>query len=500
MKQYRLLRSNKESGPYTAAELIEMGLKPYDLVWLDGRSAAWRYPCEMEEFKAHAPVVEEQPFDRFFKKTPAQKTVQPAAIAASAAPGGNIATATKPRIRVKADWNRVEQPVTAKAIKQVTAEEVPAALTTKESNKAASWQTSWLDWNEEQKAMGQAAKTNYEKPQVNDEPIAMQPALETKFSQSLDSLKQRYAETILKAKNATTFGWGKYKTVAAITIMAVAVLATGIWLGNNWHSKSNTAVMPLTAAVTTAAQPANPPITTAQANDENTQAAAGKAPAYSKEVVPDLNAEPVQQPAHTSVRTGVKKYSNSHPAAAPPKNAVAKTPAVVQPAKANAVARPAFIPPTDGGPGTRNKTVNPVVYAQAANNNPASNTTTVAYKPASGAGAETKETGIYTHLSKQAKTDDYVNVETYQPNSQTLENYTILVNNISDDIIDLVVLDIQYFNAAGKYKSGQTFSVKNIPVNQAATVKLPLVPGAASVKYKISLVSIDKKGVYIIGE
>src|SRR3954463_13156593 len=69
MKQYRLLRNNKESGPYSAEELITSGFKPYDLIWADGKSAAWRYPGEMEEFKLHAPAVEEQPFDRFYKKS-----------------------------------------------------------------------------------------------------------------------------------------------------------------------------------------------------------------------------------------------------------------------------------------------------------------------------------------------------------------------------------------------------------------------------------------------
>ena len=31
-------------------------------------TAAWRYPGELEEFKLYAPVIEEQPFDRFYKK------------------------------------------------------------------------------------------------------------------------------------------------------------------------------------------------------------------------------------------------------------------------------------------------------------------------------------------------------------------------------------------------------------------------------------------------
>ncbi len=73
MNQYLLLRDNKQTGPYTVEELAAKGLKAYDLVWLEGKSAAWRYPSEIAELKPFAPVVEEQPYDRFYKK-PAQET------------------------------------------------------------------------------------------------------------------------------------------------------------------------------------------------------------------------------------------------------------------------------------------------------------------------------------------------------------------------------------------------------------------------------------------
>ncbi len=68
MSKYLLLRSNKQTGPYTLDEMKDMGLKAYDLVWIDGKSAAWRYPGEIEELKPFSPPVEEQPFDRFFKR------------------------------------------------------------------------------------------------------------------------------------------------------------------------------------------------------------------------------------------------------------------------------------------------------------------------------------------------------------------------------------------------------------------------------------------------
>ncbi|MEP7279463.1 MAG: hypothetical protein ABI813_12515 [Bacteroidota bacterium] len=73
MINYRLLRNNKETGPYSEEELISNGFKPYDLLWAEGRSAGWQYPSEISAFKKYAPIVEEQPYDRFYKKQPAQK-------------------------------------------------------------------------------------------------------------------------------------------------------------------------------------------------------------------------------------------------------------------------------------------------------------------------------------------------------------------------------------------------------------------------------------------
>jgi hypothetical protein len=72
MVTYLLLRDNKQLGPLTLDEVIQMGLKGYDLVWVEGKSAAWRYPSEIEELKSFAPIVEEQPFDRFYKRPVAE--------------------------------------------------------------------------------------------------------------------------------------------------------------------------------------------------------------------------------------------------------------------------------------------------------------------------------------------------------------------------------------------------------------------------------------------
>lgn len=58
MKEYLLLRNNTESGPYSLDELRVMGLKAYDLIWVENRSFSWKYPSEISELAAFAPPVE----------------------------------------------------------------------------------------------------------------------------------------------------------------------------------------------------------------------------------------------------------------------------------------------------------------------------------------------------------------------------------------------------------------------------------------------------------
>ena len=106
MSSYRLLRSNKETGPYSQEEMIVMGFKPYDLIWVEGKSAGWRYPSEIPELKAYAPVIEEQPYDRFYKKpvVPARGTPLPQNI---------IEPALRPEPAVASVYAPVSAPVAA---------------------------------------------------------------------------------------------------------------------------------------------------------------------------------------------------------------------------------------------------------------------------------------------------------------------------------------------------------------------------------------------------
>ena len=103
---YRLLRNNKEQGPFTSEELIAKNLKPYDLVWVDGRSAGWRYPGEIGEFKVYAPLPGEGNGSTNKNLSAVSSSVQ-----AAVAMNDSItqpAAIQKPRYKVSAAWSKVQ--------------------------------------------------------------------------------------------------------------------------------------------------------------------------------------------------------------------------------------------------------------------------------------------------------------------------------------------------------------------------------------------------------
>jgi len=65
-KVYLLLRNNKQSGPYSLEELVQSGIKPLDLIWIEGTSTSWCYPAEISALK---PYTQEAATDTSLNKT-----------------------------------------------------------------------------------------------------------------------------------------------------------------------------------------------------------------------------------------------------------------------------------------------------------------------------------------------------------------------------------------------------------------------------------------------
>ena len=226
MDTYLLLRSNKQSGPYSLQQLVSFGFKPYDLVWVEGKSAAWRYPSEVEGLKAYSPATEEQPYDRFYKKTeekpqekqiskPAQQqqeiyvplkeeTYVPSKVEAYippkeevyVLPEENKTLTTSRKVFVAMPENHVPkkqaQPVVAKTPPIV--EEKPVVVEEKKVESKPLYTEDYI--------LPKEPVLPKQKEIINAYPVSLkeEPTLNEKYSESLDDIKKRYTETYLTRK------------------------------------------------------------------------------------------------------------------------------------------------------------------------------------------------------------------------------------------------------------------------------------------------------------
>ncbi|MEP7318975.1 MAG: FxLYD domain-containing protein, partial [Panacibacter sp.] len=98
------------------------------------------------------------------------------------------------------------------------------------------------------------------------------------------------------------------------------------------------------------------------------------------------------------------------------------------------------------------------------------------------------------------KIKDYVAVDTYAPSQTEATGVKYRVQNISDIPVDMVMIDLQYFDASGRYVKGETVYVRNVSPQQTITIQAPDNSKAASIKYKVSMVSSEKNNLYLIAD
>lgn len=189
MDTYLLLRSNRQSGPYTLQQLVSFGLKPYDLIWVEGKSAAWRYPGEIDTLKAFSPSTEEQPFDRFFKKT---EEKNPKIIHEESSSNSDVEP--QPVASKKVFVSLPENTTAKKPVKKYISTASNPAMKTKPIDKEEKIETKPVYITEE---------TN--EPIIKENKAAKEPELNEKYSESLEDIKRRYTETYLKRKKRSVW-------------------------------------------------------------------------------------------------------------------------------------------------------------------------------------------------------------------------------------------------------------------------------------------------------
>jgi hypothetical protein len=106
----------------------------------------------------------------------------------------------------------------------------------------------------------------------------------------------------------------------------------------------------------------------------------------------------------------------------------------------------------------------------------------------------------FNHFKPQPKITDFISVDTYSPSPVSAVGVKLRVQNISDIPVDMVMVDIHYYDVNGKYQAGATIYVRNIGAGQTITVPAPDNSHAVKVDYRIAMVSSEKNNMYLIAD
>lgn len=201
-KVYLLLRDNKQSGPYSLEELLQLHPRPFDLIWIEGRSCGWSYPSEIEALRPYVPAA------AITQSTPAKEvTPEPLPPTHQAYTPSNdrstTARAASPHIFVSMPYKAVQQPL-------------PAAEPSAEDSLERK--------AEELRRRAQAYAAQRPAPPVEEE-------LTTRYARPLDDVEEEYTNWVVEhkiKKKSRKSGKG-----AAVALVVVVVLAGGYLAGRS---------------------------------------------------------------------------------------------------------------------------------------------------------------------------------------------------------------------------------------------------------------------------
>ena len=190
---FRLLRNNKETGPFSLEELLQQSLKPYDLVWVEGKCAGWRYPSELEILKPYLNEdnLQVEPTLSIQKQISTSSEIK------------NVASQV-PIV----DTDTINETVTITEEEEITAE-----------------------------ALERKANEIYLRVQAYSKQKEQQAKLpETKHSRSLEDLKQEYADWLYKKNHKNLYGKKLNYIIPAILLL---IIGFGSFFFINKNNNSN---------------------------------------------------------------------------------------------------------------------------------------------------------------------------------------------------------------------------------------------------------------------
>ena len=198
-KVYLLLRDNKQTGPHSLEELLQLGLKPYDLIWVEGRSCGWSYPSEINALKPYTEAVPAAPA----QSTESMPSTPPTYTHSDTATSSSPKAITPPK-NIFVSLPGKERSAAAPA------KEVPPAS----------------DWDRRVEELRQRAQAYTPAAPATEDPAA----LNTNYSRSLDEVEEQYTDWMYRQKSKKKpLLSGKQLSTLAIGI----ILAGGGYLAVN---------------------------------------------------------------------------------------------------------------------------------------------------------------------------------------------------------------------------------------------------------------------------
>lgn len=212
-KIYKLLRNNQQTGPYTLEALVQMGLKPFDLIWADGRTAGWMYPSEIDAFKPYVAEATQAPLMAVATAETAPVAAPvPVPAVADQAPAASQPVAAKP---ATATHIFISLPAGGAAARVATpAQPVAAQPVLDEESPGQKLERKALELR--QKVQAFAAQKQEEDGE---------PTLDTKYTRSLEDIKEEYSLWMHQQRHGRRRVHlpKKQVVVAALVVLAVGV-------------------------------------------------------------------------------------------------------------------------------------------------------------------------------------------------------------------------------------------------------------------------------------
>jgi hypothetical protein len=437
MSAYRLLRNNKESGPFSLEEISAMGFKPYDLIWVDNKSAAWRYPYEIAELKPFTNFTEEQPYDRFYKKTSATTETKEEVIQ-------EVITATE----------TLTETITEKKIEQVPLRKVYVSLPANTSspvtvNKEKPFTVPALKPVAGVKTTLPSSYTEFEKEALVEYKQPAEPAVLTeKYSQPLDEIKKMYVDKLLNNKsNKKRFIDNDKKKYLQIAAVVVVLLGLGIFIGSGFNKSENKK----SVVTSSNKQTATPPAT-----DETNLLSNALLPAKENLPVEEENSTDVNEPDPGIVTTEQKEQ------------ALTTAPKTVRKEKQLPLA---------------SKSTEKIQEPQSSEIDPVTGERKKAVRNEESAPAKPKE-DIWKMVS--VKSNEYK-----RGSFGGISNLQMTVNNNSGYILDEVIIEIKYLKPSLESLKKETIRFSYVAPNGTMTIKVP--DSKRGIKISYSITGINSK-------